>query len=303
MKLNVGQIQGLSGNSNTVTIPEGTILNFTGGSNLDHTANTTSHFPTPYGTEAEWNQRMTDHRKEFVDGQIRYNQDENRVEIYYGGAWYIPTNTTPNPGSSTGTVGTQSNPAISGMEILAQGSSSGLYWIQPEGESQAYEMYVNNTDNGGGWVLCAHVRTSTCQDHITTGAVRISGTTGPRTNNTSTTKMADSFINNLRNSSSYTGSTAYWMHATGFNKHMFIDSGAWVHLSTHASDNNARTRVSTSYQGSLSDRGPNSGTRGFGDHHTSGGTYFAWGRHPEQGSNCGFREDSLGASNGYLWVK
>ena len=90
MKLNVGQIQGLSENSNTVTIPEGTTLNFTGGSRLDHTANTTSHFATPYGTEAEWNQRMTDHRKEFVDGQIRYNQDENRVEIYYGGAWYVP---------------------------------------------------------------------------------------------------------------------------------------------------------------------------------------------------------------------
>ena len=35
----------------------------------------------------------------------------------------------------------------------------------------------------------------------------------------------------------------------------------------------------------------------------SGGTYFAYGRHPESGGNCGFRSDSNGASNGYLWVK
>ena len=84
---------------------------------------------------------------------------------------------------------------------------------------------------------------------------------------------------------------------------MFVDSNATVDLISSASNQNARTRVSTSYEGSISDRGPNSGTRGFGDHHTSGGTYFAYGRHPEQGNNCGFRSDSNGASNGYLWVK
>ena len=63
-----------------------------------------------------------------------------------------------------------------------------------------------------------------------------------------------------------------------------------------------RTRVSTSYEGTISDQGPNTGTRGFGDHHTNS-TYFAWGRHPEQNNNCGFRQDSLGSSNGYLWLK
>ena len=139
---------------------------------------------------------------------------------------------------------------------------------------------------------------------MTNSAVNISGTTGPRTNNTSTTKMADSWIQALRNGSSYTGTTAYWMHALDFGpKNVFISSIATVDLLSSASNDNPRTRISTTYQGSLSDRGPNSGTRGFGDHHTSGGTYFAYGRHPESGNNCGFRSDSNGASNGYLWVK
>ena len=164
-------------------------------------------------------------------------------------------------------------------------------------------MYVDISRNGGGWFMMAHVRTSTCQDHMTNAAVRISGTTGPRLTNTSTTKMADAWIQAFVNQSLYTGSTRYWMEATDFNKNVFIDSQATVNLLDSAQNENARTRISNSYEGSLDDRNPNSGTRGFGDHHTSGGTYFAWGRHPESGGNCGFREDTNGASNGYLWVK
>jgi hypothetical protein len=64
------------------------------------------------------------------------------------------------------------------------------------------------------------------------------------------------------------------------------------------------------FEGSFSQRSPNTGTRGFGDHHTSHGVYFAWGRHPEQGKNCGFCTDNVWChpdpairTNGYLWVK
>ena len=203
-------------------------------------------------------------------------------------------------GGVDNSLGSENNPASDPYEL--RNESDGLYWIQPSGQSK-YEVYMDNTRNGGGWVLCAKVCTATCQDHITTGAVRISGTTGPRTNDTQTHKFADSWIQALRNGSSYTGNTAFWMEATGFNKNMFISNGATVDLQSSASNDNNRTRVSTTFQGSLSDRNPNSGTRGFGDHHTSSGTYFAWGRHPEEGNNCGFREDNLGASDGYLWVK
>jgi len=228
---------------------------------------------------------------------MRWNTTDQQLQVYYNGWMNLVT------GISVGDIGSQQNPAVDGNAIMRAGKSSGIYWIQPEGET-AYQMYVNNDDNGGGWVLCVHARTSTCQDHMTNSAVNISGTTGPRTNNTSTTKMADSWIQALRNGSSYTGTTAYWMHALDFGpKNVFISSIATVDLLSSASNDNPRTRISTTYQGSLSDRGPNSGTRGFGDHHTSGGTYFAYGRHPEQGNNCGFRSDSNGSSNGYLWVK
>jgi hypothetical protein len=82
----------------------------------------------------------------------------------------------------------------------------------------------------------------------------------------------------------------------------FIDSNATVDLVSSADQQNARTRVATTFQGSLSDRAPNSGTRGFGDHHT-GAPYFAYQRHPEQGTNSGFRNDSYGGSDGNLWIK
>ena len=196
----------------------------------------------------------------------------------------------------------QSDPAPHGMAIKEAGGGDGLYWIQPSGQG-TYQMYVDNTRNGGGWVLCASVRTNTCQDHITTSAVRISGTTGPRTTDTNTSKMVDSWIQALRNGSTYSGTTAYWMEATGFNKNVFISTAATVHLEQDVNTDNNRTRISSTFEGSLSDRNPDNGTRGFGDHHTSNGTYFAWARHPESGNNCGFREDTNGASNGYLWVK
>ena len=297
MKLNVGEIRGLLANSYNITVPSDSAISFATGAQLTHSTLSTSHMVVPYGTTVEWDNQVRVHQKDFLNGQIRWNTTDQQLQVYYNGWMNLVT------GISVGDIGSQQNPAVDGNAIMRAGKSSGIYWIQPEGQT-AYQMYVNNDDNGGGWVLCVHARTSTCQDHMTNSAVNISGTTGPRTNNTSTTKMADSWIQALRNGSSYTGTTAYWMHALDFGpKNVFISSIATVDLLSSASNDNPRTRISTTYQGSLSDRGPNSGTRGFGDHHTSGGTYFAYGRHPESGNNCGFREDSNGASNGYLWVK
>jgi len=239
----------------------------------------------PMGTTAERPANPT-------KGQMRWNTTIDAFEMWTGTTWYIMLNAG---------AGTQANPATSGMQLKALGLPSGVYWINPG--AGATQMYVDNDRNGGGWVLCARVTTASCQAHINNGAVGIGGSIGPRTNDATTTKMADSWITSLRSASSYTGSTAYWMEATGFGKNVFVASSATVDLVSSASGDNNRTRISTSYEGSLSDRDPNTGTRGFGDHHTSGGTYFAWGRHPEEGNNCGFREDTNGSSSGFLWVK
>ena len=281
--LNVGEIHGSTENNREIMMESSNNLVITG--TLAH--NRLGRFTLPVGTTAERPSSPS-------AGHMRYNTTLNYVEVYNGSAWYRASS------GILGTVGTEGSPATSSSQLA--GLPSGLYWFQPSGQTK-YQMYVDNARNGGGWVMMAHVRTSTCQDHMTNAAVRISGTTGPRLTDTSTTKMADTWIQAFVNQSLYTGSTRYWMEATDFNKNVFIDSQATVNLLDSAQNENARTRISNSYEGSLDDRGPNTGTRGFGDHHTSGGTYFAWGRHPESGNNCGFREDTNGASNGYLWVK
>ena len=281
--LNVGELNGSTENNREIMMETTNNLVITG--TLTH--NRLSRFTFAVGTTAE-------RPSSPAAGHVRYNTTLQYVEVYNGSAWYRASS------GVLGSVGTSGSPATNSGQLA--GLASGLYWIQPTGQTK-YQMYVDNSRNGGGWVLMATVRTSTCQDHMSNSAVRISGTNGPRLNDTSTTKMADSWINAFVNNSTYTGATRYWMEATGFNKNVFIDSSATVNLLDSASNENARTRISTSYEGTLDDRGPNSGTRGFGDHHTSGGTYFAYGRHPEQGNNCGFREDTNGASNGYLWVK
>ena len=292
-RVTIGKLGGISTTLGQVTIPSGHTLNVQG--DIFH-HNNTGAIKLPAGTDAQ-------RPGSPATGVIRFNTESNLAEVYTGSSWETIVGT--GGGTVTSSLGTQANPATHGLQLKAANLPSGLYFIQPSGQT-AYRMYVDNDRNGGGWVLMAHVRTSTCQDHMTNNSVRISGNVGPRFGDTSTTKMADSWINAMRTASTYSGSTRWWLEAHSFGnpvKNMFVASGATADLISSASNQNDRTRVSTSYEGSISDRGPNTGTRGLGDHHTSGGTYFAWGRHPESGNNCGFREDSLGASNGYLWMK
>jgi len=292
-RVTIGKLGGIATSLGQVTLPSGHTLTVNG--DIFH-HNSVNAMKVPTGTTAERPGSAS-------AGYVRFNTTENFLEVYTGSEW---KSVIGPDAASTSTLGTQSNPAISGMAIKAEGLPSGLYWIKPTSATNSYKMYVDCDRNGGGWVLTVHARTSTCQDHMTNSAVRISNSLGPRFGNTSTTKVEDSWMNAMVGVSTYSGSTRYWMEAHSFAnpvKNMFIDSNATVDLISSASNQNARTRVSTSYEGSISDRGPNTGTRGFGDHHTSGGTYYAYGRHPESGNNCGFRSDNLGASNGYLWIK
>ena len=229
------------------------------------------------------------------EGDIYWNSSTDKFLIWNGSDWQ-ECNNPP--------FGTESNPATDPFGQL-RNFASGNYFIQPAGQS-LMEVQVNNTDNGGGWVLAAKV-VSNSMDHYNTGSVNISGTTGPRTNDTVCHKLSDSYINAIRSASSYSGSTAWWMQSLSWSSNnsypanTFVKTGSYSFSATdHANNVNDKTILSNSFEGSFTDTSPNSGTRGLGDHHTSGGTYFAYGRHPESGNNCGFREDSLGASNGYL---
>ena len=233
-------------------------------------------------------------------GSIAYSSDDGG-QLYY--------KSTRGWESFTAPLGTSSNPATSGLQLYNAGYPSGYYYISVSGYSDYY-MYVDNSRNGGGWVMAVRATVADNQAHCNNSAVNFDGTNGPTLGQTSTRKVSDAWMNAYRSQSPYTGSTAYWLETTGgFTssagtiRNMFVDSNATVDTVSSASDQNERTRVSTTFEGTISDRAPNTGTRGFGDHHTSGGTYFAYQRHPEQGSNSGFRNDALGGSDGYLWIK
>jgi len=232
-------------------------------------------------------------------GTIAYVSDDNGNLYYkYASGWK----------SFTASIGTSSNPASSGVQLANQGYPDGYYYIAVSGYS-SQRMYVDNTRNGGGWLLMARVTVSSNQAHHNSSSVNVSGNNGPQYQASSTAKMSDAFMNAYRSASPYSGSTAYWMESTGgFTSsgstilNNFIDTNATVDLVNSADQQNARTRVATTFEGSISDRNPNTGTRGFGDHHT-GSPYFAYQRHPEAGNNSGMRNDAYGGTDGNLWIK
>jgi hypothetical protein len=200
------------------------------------------------------------------------------------------------------------NNALAPIVDISQlvGRISGTYWVKPAGEPNAVQLLHDNDRNGGGWVLAATVTRASCQAHMMTRDAI--GTAAPSKTDTVTTKKSDAFIDKLRASSTSTGTIGYWMEATtGFSagaKNVYISSSATMNSMASATDMPQRCNVAISYSANqaLEMQGPNTGTRGFGHHHTGNGI-FAWGRHPEEGNNCGFRADSMGASDGFLWVR
>lgn len=249
----------------------------------DQSNTSTGYFDLPAGTTAQ--------RPTGASGMIRYNTSVGTPEVYTSEGWV----------TFGAALGSSGNPARNAMQLKAQGYPSGEYYIAVDGYS-TYRMYVDNDRNGGGWIMTATVKQANCQEHHNNGSVRFDGVNGPTPSTGSTTKVSDAWMNAYRAQSSYAGSTAYWMEATSAGKNNFISSSATVDVVSSASDQDARTYVALTFEGSLSNRDPNSGTRGFGDHHT-GGDYFAYQRHPEQGGNCGFKSDGMGSSDGYLWIK
>ena len=242
-------------------------------------------------------------------GSLFYNETENRVEAWDGTNWVA----SGTGATAATTLGLPSNPAPSGQYLNYAGFETGYYYIQPNNESLAYRMYVDNRRYAGGWTCAVVVRREDCQSHVTNGQygtfTRTDGyLQGPIYDAQVTIKMADTFIQNLRNSSLYRGQTPYWLESGHWTSNygpinQFFPFAMTIDLLSSASGQNARTNIALQYEGQFNDRNPNTGTRGMGDHHTGGTTYFAYGRHPEQGNQCGFRQDSLGEANGWFWVK
>ena len=65
----------------------------------------------------------------------------------------MPTQQMHLGGGGSETIGNQSDPAVNGKVINAAGRPTGWYWIKTSSMSSASPVYINNTDEGGGWML------------------------------------------------------------------------------------------------------------------------------------------------------
>jgi hypothetical protein len=87
-------------------------------------------------------------------GMMRYNTTSGVNEVYNGSVWWDLTNNCPSD------IGlTAASAAISGTQLLQCRPTygSGNYYIQPPGQT-AYLVYVDMTNQGGGWVLVGNGR-------------------------------------------------------------------------------------------------------------------------------------------------
>jgi len=104
----------------------------------------TGTFRLPSGTTAQRPAAPT-------TGMIRYNTSIPCNEMYNGSIWWDLDNNVPSDIGLNSTT-----PAASGIQLLQARPTygSGNYYIQPPGQP-CYQVYVDMTNQGGGWVLVA----------------------------------------------------------------------------------------------------------------------------------------------------
>lgn len=111
---------------------------------------------------------------------------------------------------------TQSSPAINGSQILNLGLPSGNYWIKPSGYSGAAErLWVDNTNQGGGWVLIGKGRQATPDNSGWFGiddALSTSGLISDNAFSAGISKVSASFVNYLMN-----GTASGWQSGNANN--------------------------------------------------------------------------------------
>ena len=128
--ISVHDIQGFSTYSNTVRIPNGHKLDIAG--DLKIPSHTTSGRPT-----AEV-------------GAIGFNTTTGELEVYVNingtNQWYAITKAAPDGSDAA-------NAAVSGQQLLLDypSTSQGVHWIKSSSMPNALQMYIDVTEDGGGY--------------------------------------------------------------------------------------------------------------------------------------------------------
>ena len=197
--------------------------------------------------------------------------------------------------------GTSTDPYSSAYASQLAGHGDGNTYIIVQGTTR--HVYVNNSQDGGAWVLVTKAKNNSTCHHGTGGS---GGDGGPINQGGGCHSYSDSLINDISNDTSmpypYAGSNpncrwrAYannrgiWIY--GFNRGGFSSDGQ--------ANGSGWDQINPSYANSYSiDLNGNFGSCGFGDHHDNG-NYFAYNRH---NSNSGFAHDGMSNSNGLFYIR
>ena len=195
-----------------------------------------------------------------------------------------------------GNNGTQAAPFDSAWESKQLGYGDGYYFVNIAGTTR--NVYVNNSENDGAWILVTRARNNSTCHHGTGGS---GGDTSPINPTGGCHSYSDSFINTIMGNRQYTGNNpnCYWR---AYSNHR-----GWIYgyktggfCSNCAANGTGWDLINPSYANSYNtDTCGNDGSRGFGDHHCNG-SYFAYNRH---NNNNGFSHDGMSDSDGLFYVR
>ena len=203
-------------------------------------------------------------------------------------------------GGSLGS-GTSSDPYTSAYASLLAGHGTGNTYIIVKGTTR--HVYVNNSQDGGAWVLVTRAHNSSTCHHATGGS---GGDGGPINPGGGCHSYSDSLINDISTDNTmpfpYAGSNpdCRW-RAYVDNKNKWIwgfQRGGFC--SNCAANGSGWDLIRDSYGNSHNhDLGGNYGSQGFGDHHNNT-SFFAYNRHS---SNSGFSHDNMSNSHGLFYIR